>query len=187
MADLTITKDRMMKIDFSMPIENYGVVIILKKASSLENNMFVFLNSLSFEVWMCGAGALTLVIGVLWVIVQLRHEANPSLSHCAWLCVASLVGQGTEDVPRSGKSLTVILLIPVFRSVSGRVVVASWWVFVVLVVSCYTANLAAFLTVTSIGTTINTLEELMAQSQVRYGLVENQAAHQLLKVTRLSM
>ena len=70
---------------------------------------------------------------------------------------------------------------------SGRVVVASWWVFVVLVVSCYTANLAAFLTVTSIGTTINTLEELMAQSQVRYGLVENQAAHQLLKVTRLSM
>ena len=74
-----------------------------------------------------------------------------------------------------------------FRSMSGRVVVASWWGFVVLVVSCYTANLAAFLTVTSIGTTINTLEELMAQSQVRYGLVENQAAHQLLKVTRLSM
>ena len=66
---------------------------------------------------------------------------------------------------------------------SGRVVVASWWVFVVLVVSCYTANLAAFLTVTSTGTTINTLEELMAQSQVQYGLVENQAAHQLLKVT----
>ena len=65
---------------------------------------------------------------------------------------------------------------------SGRVVVASWWLFVVLVVSCYTANLAAFLTVTSIGTTINTVEELMAQSQVQYGLVENQAAHQLLKV-----
>ena len=67
---------------------------------------------------------------------------------------------------------------------SGRVVVASWWLFVVLVVSCYTANLAAFLTVTSIGTTINTVEELMAQSQVQYGLVENQAAHQLLKVAR---
>ena len=123
MADLTITKDRMMKIDFSMPIENYGVVIILKKASSLENNMFVFLNSLSFEVWMCGAGALTLVIGVLWMIVQLRHEANPSLSHCAWLCVASLVGQGTEDVPRSGKSLTVIYL----YQCSGRCLGGWWW------------------------------------------------------------
>ena len=72
---------------------------------------------------------------------------------------------------------------PVFRSVSGRVVVASWWVFVVLVVSCYTANLAAFLTVTSIGTTINTLEELMAQSQVQVGMVENTAQHEMLKVT----
>ena len=123
MADLTITKDRMMKIDFSMPIENYGVVIILKKASSLENNMFVFLNSLSFEVWMCGAGALTLVIIVLWIIVQLRREANPSLSHCAWLCVASLVGQGTEDVPRSGKSLTVIYL----YQCSGRCRGGWWW------------------------------------------------------------
>ena len=110
MADLTITKDRMMKIDFSMPIENYGVVIILKKASSLENNMFVFLNSLSFEVWMCGAGALGLVIVVLWMIVRLRHEADPSLAHCAWLCVASLVGQGTEDVPRSGTAPLLLSL-----------------------------------------------------------------------------
>ena len=74
------------------------------------------------------------------------------------------------------------LLIPVFRSVSGRVVVASWWLFVVLVVSCYTANLAAFLTVTSIGTTINTLEELMAQSQVQVGMVKNGGVHQMLKV-----
>ena len=65
---------------------------------------------------------------------------------------------------------------------SGRVVVASWWVFVVLVVSCYTANLAAFLTVTSIGTTINTLEELMAQSQVQVGMVKNGGVHQMLKV-----
>ena len=66
---------------------------------------------------------------------------------------------------------------------SGRVVVASWWVFVVLVVSCYTANLAAFLTVTNIGTTINTLEELMAQSQVQVGMVKNNGVHQMLKVT----
>ena len=72
MADLTITKDRMMKIDFSMPIENYGVVIILKKASSLENNMFVFLNSLSFEVWMCGLHKMYRNNGEKKVIVQFQ-------------------------------------------------------------------------------------------------------------------
>ena len=69
------------------------------------------------------------------------------------------------------------------KALSSRVLVAAYWLFVVLMLATFTANLAAFLTVTSIGTTINTLEELMAQSQVRYGLVENQAAHQLLKVT----
>ena len=104
MADLTITKDRMQKIDFSMPIADYGITIILKKPSSLHNNMFIFFNSLSFEVWMSVAGSLTLVIVVLWIIVRLGREANPSLAHCAWLCVASLVGQGTEDVPRSGSA-----------------------------------------------------------------------------------
>ena len=104
MADLTITKDRMQKIDFSMPIADYGITIILKKPWLFHNNMFIFFNSLSFEVWMSVAGSLTLVIVVLWMIVRLRHEADPSLAHCAWLCVASLVGQGTEDVPRSGRA-----------------------------------------------------------------------------------
>ena len=70
------------------------------------------------------------------------------------------------------------------KALSSRVLVAAYWLFVVLMLATFTANLAAFLTVTSIGTTINTLEELMAQSQVQYGLVENQAAHQLMKVTR---
>ena len=69
---------------------------------------------------------------------------------------------------------------------SGRVVVTTWWMFVVLVVGCYTANLAAFLTVTNIGTTINTVEELMAQSQVQYGLIKDSGVHQLLKVTTTS-
>ena len=43
--------------------------------------------------------------------------------------------------------------------------VASWWMFVVLIVSCYTANLAALLTVTS---TATSAEELVAQSQREY-------------------
>ena len=110
MADLTITKDRMQKIDFSMPIADYGITIILKKPSSFHNNMFIFFNSLSFEVWMSVAGSLTLVIVVLWIIVRLGREANPSLAHCAWLCVASLVGQGTEDVPRSGTAPLLLSL-----------------------------------------------------------------------------
>ena len=45
-----------------------------------------------------------------------------------------------------------------FRSVSCRVVAASWWLFVLLMVSSYTANLAASFTVGSIDNSINNAE-----------------------------
>ena len=100
MADITITKDRIQKIDFSIPFESYGIVIIMKKSSSLENHIFVFMNPLSSDVWMAIGGSLILVVAILSITVTIRQEANPSVVHCAWLCVASLVGQGVEDVPR---------------------------------------------------------------------------------------
>ena len=61
----------------------------------------------------------------------------------------------------------------------SRVVVASWWMFVVLIVSCYTANLAAFLTVTS---TATSAEELVAQSRIEYGTIRGGGSYETLKV-----
>ena len=61
-------------------------------------------------------------------------------------------------------------------------VVASWWMFVVLIVSCYTANLAAFLTVTSIANTITSAEELVAQSRIEYGTIRGGGTYETLKV-----
>ena len=45
----------------------------------------------------------------------------------------------------------------------------SWWMFVLLMVSCYTANLAAFLTISRIDTTINSAEDLVNQNKLLYG------------------
>ena len=56
-----------------------------------------------------------------------------------------------------------------FRSVSCRVVAASWWLFVLLIVSSYTANLAASFTVGSIDNSINNAEDLVSQTQVKFG------------------
>ena len=41
-----------------------------------------------------------------------------------------------------------------------------WWLFTILMASTYTANLAAFLTVTIAHKPINSLAELAAQSEV---------------------
>ena len=46
------------------------------------------------------------------------------------------------------------------RSISGRMVGAVWWFFTLILISSYTANLAAFLTVERMVTPINSAEDL---------------------------
>jgi hypothetical protein len=51
----------------------------------------------------------------------------------------------------------------------GRVVTSAWWFFSLILVSSYTANLAAFLTVEKLVTPIETVEDLANQTDIRYG------------------
>ena len=44
------------------------------------------------------------------------------------------------------------------KSMSGRVLVAAYWLFVVLMLATFTANLAAFLTVERMQTTVQVLQ-----------------------------
>lgn len=53
------------------------------------------------------------------------------------------------------------------RSVSARCLVGFWWLFTILMSSTYTANLAAFLTVTIEGSPVNSLTELAESSDLR--------------------
>ena len=55
----------------------------------------------------------------------------------------------------------------------GRVLVAAYWLFVVLMLATFTANLAAFLTVERMQTTVAGLEELAQQSKINYTVVED--------------
>lgn len=55
------------------------------------------------------------------------------------------------------------------RSISGRIVGSVWWFFTLILISSYTANLAAFLTVERMVTPINSPEDLASQTEVQYG------------------
>ena len=70
-----------------------------------------------------------------------------------------------------------------FKSLSSHVIAASWWMFVLLMLSCYTANLAAFLTIDKMDSTINSVEDLLSQNQVKVGVLHGNATTlSLLKV-----
>lgn len=46
-----------------------------------------------------------------------------------------------------------------------------WWFFTLIIISSYTANLAAFLTVERMLTPIESAEDLAKQTEIKYGTV----------------
>jgi hypothetical protein len=54
----------------------------------------------------------------------------------------------------------------------GRVVTSAWWFFSLILVSSYTANLAAFLTVEKLVPPIDSVEALAKQTKIRYGTLQ---------------
>ncbi|GIY86729.1 glutamate receptor ionotropic, kainate 2 [Caerostris extrusa] len=56
---------------------------------------------------------------------------------------------------------------------STRVVAATWWFFTLIMISSYTANLAAFLTVERMKSPIENADDLAKQTEIAYGCVES--------------
>lgn len=54
------------------------------------------------------------------------------------------------------------------RNLSGRLVAATWWLFGFIIIASYTANLAAFLTVSRLDSPIDSLDDLSKQYRIRY-------------------
>ncbi|XP_060656054.1 glutamate receptor 1 isoform X1 [Drosophila nasuta] len=77
-----------------------------------------------------------------------------SILNSFWYSLAAFMQQGCDLSP---------------RSVSGRIAAASWFFFTLILISSYTANLAAFLTVERMVTPINSAEDLAMQTEVQYG------------------
>lgn len=55
------------------------------------------------------------------------------------------------------------------RAVSTRIVSGIWWFFTLILISSYTANLAAFLTVERMKSPIENAEDLSKQREIKYG------------------
>jgi ionotropic glutamate receptor len=62
---------------------------------------------------------------------------------------------------------------------------AVWWFFTLILISSYTANLAAFLTVERMVTPINSAEDLARQTQVEYGTISSGTTLDFFKVNFL--
>lgn len=68
------------------------------------------------------------------------------------------------------------------RAVSTRVLGGTWWMFTLVIVSAYTANLAAVLTVSRPHIPIRSLDDLANQSSISYGTIRDGSTMQFFQV-----
>ncbi|XP_046833822.1 glutamate receptor ionotropic, kainate 2-like isoform X3 [Vespa crabro] len=169
-TDLTITSDRESAVDFTMPFMNLGISIIFKKPTKATPSLFSFLSPFSNDVWLCLLASYIFVSVLFSVIGRLcpAEWNNPypcieepeelenqfTLKNSFWFTIGSIMQQGSDLAP---------------IGFSTRMMAGCWWFFCLIIVSSYTANLAACLAIAVNIPSFTNVEELAKQKVIKYG------------------
>ncbi|XP_060525036.1 glutamate receptor ionotropic, kainate 2-like isoform X3 [Cylas formicarius] len=186
-ADLTITSERENAVDFTMPFMNLGISVLYRKPEPVPPSLFMFTSPFSTSVWVMLGVAYLLVSFAIFIMGRLSPSewTNPfpcveepeylinqfSIRNSLWFTIGALMQQGSELAP---------------ISVSTRTASGFWWFFVLIMVSSYTANLAAFLTVETLVTPFKNIDELARQDEIKYGAKKKGSTEYFFRDSNLS-
>ncbi|XP_039695560.1 glutamate receptor ionotropic, kainate 4 isoform X1 [Pteropus medius] len=172
-AGLTITAEREKVIDFSKPFMTLGISILYRVHMGRKPGYFSFLDPFSPGVWLFMLLAYLAVSCILFLVARLTpyewYSPHPcaqgrcnllvnqySLGNSLWFPVGGFMQQGSTIAP---------------RALSTRCVSGVWWAFTLIIISSYTANLAAFLTVQRMDVPIESVDDLADQTAIEYGTI----------------
>ncbi|KAJ8299271.1 hypothetical protein KUTeg_023331 [Tegillarca granosa] len=165
MGAISITSEREKVIDFSLGVMTTGVNMLISKPKE-HSSIFQFMKPFSLELWMAIVGA-SFVVSVLYFILDYNDvERQFTLKETLWFSIGTLLMRGTDFSP---------------KRTAQRIVTAGFTFFVLITVSTYTANLAAFLTTTNLDQPISTLDELADRDEMNAGTLDNSATLRFLK------
>ncbi|XP_066501222.1 glutamate receptor 1b isoform X2 [Hoplias malabaricus] len=216
-APLTITLVREEVIDFSKPFMSLGISIMIKKPTKSKPGVFSFLDPLAYEIWMCIVFAYIGVSVVLFLVSrfspyewhsedseeggdqqsqnrtpspepsqsqsqgqhgqgqqekQPEHTNEFGIFNSLWFSLGAFMQQGCDISP---------------RSLSGRIVGGVWWFFTLIIISSYTANLAAFLTVERMVSPIESAEDLAKQTEIAYGTLDGGSTKEFFRRSKIAV
>ncbi|XP_044594083.1 glutamate receptor ionotropic, kainate 1-like isoform X2 [Cotesia glomerata] len=174
-GSMTINYARESVIDFTKPFMNLGISILFKVPTSHPARLFSFMNPLAIEIWLYVLAAYVLVSVTMFVVARFSpyewNNPHPchsgpteivenqfSLANSFWFTIGTLMQQGSDLNP---------------KATSTRIVGGVWWFFTLIIISSYTANLAAFLTVERMITPIEHAEDLAGQTDITYGTLDS--------------
>ncbi|KAJ8298212.1 hypothetical protein KUTeg_024743 [Tegillarca granosa] len=162
---VTITEERQQEVEFTKPFMKTGISIMIKRPDIQKPGVFSFKEPLSNSVWLCITVGFLAVSLILFLVGRFspyewsgNSEDGPSedfnFLNALWSSLGALMQQGSDIFP---------------RSISGRIAESAWWFFTLIIVSSYTANLAAFLTIENLIIPINSVDDLIKQDKIKYG------------------
>ncbi|XP_055686801.1 ionotropic receptor 25a [Lutzomyia longipalpis] len=176
LGSMSVMAERETVIDFTVPYYDLVGITIMMQLPSTPSSLFKFLTVLETNVWLCILAAYFFTSFLMWIFDRWspysyqnnrekykdddeKREFN--IKECLWFCMTSLTPQGGGEAP---------------KNLSGRLVAATWWLFGFIIIASYTANLAAFLTVSRLDTPVESLDDLAKQYKILYAPLNGSSA-----------
>uniref|UniRef100_A0A8C2I6Q4 Glutamate receptor 1-like n=1 Tax=Cyprinus carpio TaxID=7962 RepID=A0A8C2I6Q4_CYPCA len=103
---------------------------------------------------------------------QPEHNNEFGIFNSLWFSLGAFMQQGCDISP---------------RSLSGRIVGGVWWFFTLIIISSYTANLAAFLTVERMVSPIESAEDLAKQTEIAYGTLDGGSTKEFFRRSKIAV
>uniref|UniRef100_A0ACD5XXW8 Uncharacterized protein n=3 Tax=Avena sativa TaxID=4498 RepID=A0ACD5XXW8_AVESA len=150
-GDITITAERAVYVDFTMPYTESGVsLLVLSENDSNSTIEWVFLKPLTAELWLATVGGFFFTALVVWMIerpknVEYQGSSSRQCSTALYFSFSTLTSSHDQ----------------IIRSPLSKIVVVIWCFVVLVIVQSYTASLSSMLTAKRLRPSVTDLDQLL--------------------------